>query len=189
MTASAAMGWLSLLPFVPLLRIHIANAPTAWIPRPRLHELLGTGQPQINVVLLAGVVVGYILTAGRNPTPPGGATLTAQLSEDSTIEACSRHFLFVLAVAFLTVPFAFWLLAQLGPNLSLPRYSLPMMLGWTALLALGLHAVALPVANTLWRRASLGVGVGALMAYAPVDAMLKPLPISKPCSPTRRSKA
>jgi MFS family permease len=172
--ASAVVGWAALLPLVPLLRTHLASAPTAWIARPRLSELLQAVDPKINFVLLTGIVVLLFLAASRLSLARSDDCVGTPPGENPSIYATSRAFLLAVAIAWLAVPLGFWLLAQFGPNLSLPRYALPMTLGWVVLIALLLHRLALPAAVTLREQLCLLLGVAALLTYAPFDAIVKP---------------
>jgi hypothetical protein len=146
----------------------------AWIPQPQLHELLQAGDPKVNFILLVGLVIFGFLAAGRSPGPRSSQQPPDGQEEDPASAANSRSFLFVLAALFLAVPFGFWLLAQFGPNLSLPRYSLPMVLGWVLLIALALHRLAIPVDSIFGKRVSLLFSVTFLLVYAPLDASFKP---------------
>ncbi len=167
---SSALGWCVLLPFLPLLKRQIADNPTEWIERPRWSQLVRVIDPQSDfVILLAGLFVLIALLVFRRNPGFSSASRTSDLPDEPTT---GHPFLAILSVSFFAVPLAFWFSShfQIGPNLSLQRYALPMISAWVIMLSLMLQRMALPYSAIRANAVFSGLCLAGLLLHAPFDA-------------------
>jgi hypothetical protein len=142
---SVAIGWLSLIPYVPpFLKQSDAGSPRTWLPQPVLSDLvqfmtlsspsLVSGNslqtlvnlfPLVLLVLASGLQFLVCQTEGNHANESGRVYHQPPDSEVS---------LLIPAYAFLAVPILIWIFSQGGTPIFCDRYMLPTGLSWSILL-------------------------------------------------------
>ncbi len=143
---SVALGWLSLIPYIPsFLNQSDAGSPRTWLPEPVLNDLvqfmtlsspsLVSGNSLQTLVNLFAVVL-LVLASGLQ-------FILYRTEGDQADEGGKEYHrrpdpevsLLIPAYAFLAVPVLIWIFSRSGKPIFCDRYMLPTALSWSILLA------------------------------------------------------
>ena len=168
---SYPLGWLALgLWARQLLRQADLNRPHSWVPVPTFHDLPGVlygGSDFYPLFLLFAALALWRLSALLRRTPPPD-DLVRTPPEPAFSSAQCR--LFLVAGAFVALPLAFWVLAQMVPSNPLfwGRYVIGVSLGWAVILAQLLTFVLRPFGPRLgWGTQGILAGF-VLLQFGPL---------------------